>query len=101
MSPFFSCLIFNNEISCGLALRSQRRDCLIWHYYDDKNCNSNNDGCRDAGYDDGQNGPFSQPTYDHCGDEEDGNLAYYNGFIDGCMSVEGNRRDICESATDS
>jgi hypothetical protein len=60
-----------------------------------------NDSCRNAGYNDGQNGPFSQPTYDHCGDEEDGADAYYDGFIDGCMSVEGNTRDVCESATDS
>jgi hypothetical protein len=60
-----------------------------------------NDSCRDAGYDDGRNGPFSQGTYDHCGDEEGGDDAYYNGFIDGCMSVEGNTKDVCESATDS
>ena len=59
------------------------------------------DSCRNAGYDDGQNGPFSEPTYDHCGDEKGGDDAYYNGFIDGCMSVEGNTRDVCESATDS
>ena len=26
---------------------------------------------------------------------------YYNGFIDGCMSVEGNTQDVCESATDA
>lgn len=59
------------------------------------------DSCRNAGYDDGQNGPFSEPTYDHCGDEKGGDDAYYNGFIDGCMSVEGNTRDVCESATDA
>jgi hypothetical protein len=60
-----------------------------------------NDSCGDAGYDDGRDGPFSQGTYDHCGDEVGGDDAYYNGFIDGCMSVEGNTRDVCESATDS
>jgi hypothetical protein len=26
-----------------------------------------NDSCYNTGYEDGQNGPFSQPTYDHCG----------------------------------
>ena len=59
-----------------------------------------NDGCRDAGYEHGQNGPFSVDTYDHCGDEKGGDDAYYKGFIDGCMSVEGNTKDVCESATD-
>ena len=59
-----------------------------------------NDSCRDAGYDDGQNGPFSEDTHDHCGDEVGGDDAYYEGFIDGCMSVEGNTKDVCESATD-
>ena len=27
--------------------------------------------------------------------------AYYEGFIEGCMSVEGNTRDVCELATDA
>jgi hypothetical protein len=27
--------------------------------------------------------------------------AYYEGFIDGCTSVEGNTREVCESATDA
>ena len=58
------------------------------------------DSCRAAGYDDGQNGPFSQGTRDHCGEEEGGDDAYYKGFIDGCKSVESNTRDVCESATD-
>ena len=59
-----------------------------------------NDSCRDAGYEQGQNGPFSVDTYDHCGDENGGDDAYYKGFIDGCMSVEDNTKDVCESATD-
>ena len=59
-----------------------------------------NDSCRDAGYNDGQNGPFSQPTYDHCGDEEGGDDAYFNGFINGCIDA-GNTRDVCEQATDA
>jgi hypothetical protein len=41
----------------------------------------------------------SQSTYDHCGDESGGADAYYEGFINGFMAVEGNTRDICESAT--
>jgi hypothetical protein len=59
-----------------------------------------NDNCRDAGFSDGQNGPFNGETYDHCGDEATGDKAYLDGFIDGCMSVESNTRDVCESATD-
>jgi hypothetical protein len=60
-----------------------------------------NDSCYDAGYDDGQNNPFNHDTYDHCADEEGGDQAYYDGFIDGCKSVEGNTRVVCESATDA
>jgi hypothetical protein len=60
-----------------------------------------NDSCYDSGYRDGQNGPFSEGTYDHCGDQTEGDKAYYDGFIDGCISVEGNTRDVCESATDA
>jgi hypothetical protein len=59
-----------------------------------------NDNCRDAGYEDGQNGPFNQPTYDHCGDEEGGDVSYYKGFIEGCMDAD-NTRDVCESTTDA
>ena len=36
----------------------------------------------------------------HCGDEATGDKAYLDGFVDGCMSIEGNTRDVCESATD-
>jgi hypothetical protein len=61
----------------------------------------NAESCYDAGFDDGEKGPFNEATWDHCGDEEGGDDAYYDGFIDGCMSVEGNTRDVCESATDA
>jgi len=60
-----------------------------------------NDSCYDAGFEDGQDEPFSQTTYEHCRDEQGGAEAYYDGFIDGCMSVEGNTRDVCESETDA
>lgn len=56
--------------------------------------------CYDSGFRDGQDRPFSQGTYDHCG-EGNGDDDYYEGFIDGCMSVQGNTRDVCESATDA
>jgi hypothetical protein len=59
-----------------------------------------NDSCRDTGFNDGQNGPFNSGTYDLCGDEANGDKEYYDGFMDGCMSVEGNTRDVCVSATD-
>ena len=52
----------------------------------------------DTGFNDGQDGPFKGGTYGHCGNEANGDEAYYDGFIDGCMSVQGNTRDVCESA---
>jgi hypothetical protein len=60
--------------------------------------NASGDGevsCYDRGYIDGEDHPFNQGTYDRCGDE------YYQGFLQGCMSVEGNSKDTCESATDA
>ena len=50
--------------------------------------------CYDRGVVDGEDHPFSQSTFDKCGDD------YYQGFIQGCMSVEGNSKDTCESSTD-
>ena len=59
------------------------------------NASSENEvSCYDRGFIDGEDHPFSQNTYDKCGDE------YYQGFIAGCMSIEGNSRDTCESSTD-
>ena len=51
--------------------------------------------CEGDGLYDGKNNPFSQELYEMCGD------TYYDSFIEGCMSVEGNTRDECEQATDS
>ena len=42
----------------------------------------------------------SERTYEHC-EEGNGDDDYYNGFIDRCMSIEGNTRGMCESATDA
>ena len=57
--------------------------------------NSNGEvSCYDRGIIDGKDHPFSQRSYETCGDD------YYKGFLEGCVSVEGNDRDICESATD-
>jgi hypothetical protein len=63
----------------------------------------NSSACYDAGHDDGRNGEFeSEAFYDNCGSTTDiEDNKYYEGFIDGCMSVEGNTRDVCESATDA
>jgi hypothetical protein len=54
----------------------------------------NEDGCYDSGISDGQDQPFDQIKFDECGG------TYYNGFISGCMSVQGNDLEICEMATD-
>ena len=51
--------------------------------------------CEGDGLYDGKNNPFSQELYDMCGE------TYYDAFIDGCMSVEDNTRDDCESVTDA
>jgi hypothetical protein len=65
------------------------------------NNGSSEGGCYNVGYDDGQNGSFSEDAFqDNCG-PLNGDNRYYQGFIDGCMSVEGNTRDVCESATDA
>lgn len=57
---------------------------------------SNNEvSCYEKGLIDGEDHPFNQLTHDSCGDE------YYQGFIEGCMTVEGNDIDVCESATDA
>jgi hypothetical protein len=56
--------------------------------------------CEADGYEAGLDGPFSQELYEMC-EEVGGADAYYQGFIEGCMSVEGNTRDVCRSATDA
>ena len=61
---------------------------------------SGDSSCYNSGFNDGQ---MAHLVNQHgiCGDEEGGDDAYYAGFIDGCISVEGNTRDVCESATDA
>ena len=51
--------------------------------------------CYDRGFVDGEDHPFNQGTFDKCGDD------YYQGFLAGCISVNGNSADDCESATDA
>jgi hypothetical protein len=51
--------------------------------------------CYEKGFRDGEEYPFDHNTYDDCGDD------YYRGFIEGCMSVEGNTGETCELATDA
>ncbi|MGA9935661.1 MAG: hypothetical protein WBL44_00485 [Nitrososphaeraceae archaeon] len=53
--------------------------------------------CYNEGYDDGQNHPFNQRTYEECGDI---GFHYENAFIEGCMPIEGNAKETCESFTD-
>jgi hypothetical protein len=57
--------------------------------------------CYDAGYADGRDFPFDGGANDLCRQfpDDQGN-PYYRGFIDGCMSVEGDTMDVCESAPD-
>jgi hypothetical protein len=61
----------------------------------------NTQDCYDAGYKDGRDSPFDGGANDICRQftDDQGN-PYYSGFIYGCMSVQGNTMDGCESATD-
>jgi hypothetical protein len=61
----------------------------------DASSNREDVSCYERGIIDGEDHPFNQRTYETCGDD------YYQGFLQGCMSVEGNDRDICEYATDA
>jgi hypothetical protein len=57
--------------------------------------------CYDAGYSNGQNAPFIVTTFQECDTESkfvDGQNQYQEGFLDGCLSIEGNTREICETA---
>ncbi len=58
------------------------------------NTNNGRD-CFEIGIADGENHPLNQETFSECEDK------YYNGFIKGCLSVEGNTIDVCESAIDA
>jgi hypothetical protein len=53
--------------------------------------------CWHDGYIDGQDHPFDHDRNEECKDK--GNQ-YYEAFIQGCKSVEGNTEEICETATD-
>ena len=48
--------------------------------------------CYERGFRDGEEHPFDQYTYGDCGND------CYRGFIDGCISVEGNTEEDCELA---
>jgi hypothetical protein len=61
--------------------------------HDDKRSGDGN--CYKKGVSDGKDNPFNSRTFEKCGHD------YYKGFIKGCTSVEGNTKDVCESATDT
>jgi hypothetical protein len=56
---------------------------------------NNPDRCLQAGKDDGRDSGFSQKEFDTCGS------SYEHGFMKGCLSVDGNTRDVCNSAEDA
>jgi hypothetical protein len=47
------------------------------------------DDCFTAGYEDGRDHPFDHEKYEEC---KAAASSYYHGFINGCISVEGNAR---------
>jgi hypothetical protein len=56
----------------------------------------------DRGYKDGQDRPINKQIRDgESGDNEEYRSGYLDGFLDGCLSVEGNDEDICNSAMDA
>jgi hypothetical protein len=62
---------------------------------------SDAESCYDNGYRHGMDKPFEVNTNKMCERfSDDGKNPYYEGFIDGCKSVEGNTEEICENATD-
>ncbi len=56
---------------------------------------NNPDRCFQAGKDNGRDSGFSQSEFDTCGS------SYEHGFMKGCLSVDGNTRDVCNSAEDA
>jgi hypothetical protein len=56
---------------------------------------NNPDRCFQAGKDDGRDSGFSQSEFDTCGS------SYEHGFMKGCLSVDGNTRDVCNNAEDA
>lgn len=60
--------------------------------------------CYDLGYSQEQDKPFQRGNYDSCerfrSAYDDGKNPYYEGFIDGCISIKDNNEEICGSATD-
>jgi hypothetical protein len=57
--------------------------------------------CVDDGYEDGRNEPFDTDRHEEC--DVFGYLEvnpYYDAFINGCVSVEGNTQEICEGNID-
>jgi hypothetical protein len=65
--------------------------------------------CTEQGYEDGRNGPFDHSEFKKCEalsssiepELEGESSTYYEAFIEGCLSVEGNTEEVCESATDA
>jgi hypothetical protein len=56
---------------------------------------NNPNRCYQAGKDDGRDSQFSQTEFGTCGSP------YEHGFMKGCLSVDGNTREVCNSAEDA
>jgi hypothetical protein len=56
---------------------------------------SNPDRCFQAGKDDGRDSQFSPTEFGTCGS------SYEQGFMKGCLSVDGNTRDVCNNSEDA
>jgi len=64
------------------------------------NEDSYNDGC-EKGYENGLDHPIDREIREgNSGHGQQYREVYLNGFVDGCLAVEGNDTDICNSAMD-
>ena len=69
--------------------------------YAEDDGNSYSDGY-DRGYEVGQDNPINEQIRSgESGHSEEYVNGYLQGFLDGCLSVEGNDEDICNSAMDA
>jgi hypothetical protein len=55
-------------------------------------------GCGGGGKQDGGFLQFNTMTYEDCGNNADGDKAYYDGFVEGCMGIDDtNTKELCQA----
>ena len=83
----------------AMSMKLPERIYLLAYAQDDRDSYSAE---YDRGYKDGQNHPINEQIRDgESGHNEDYRNGYLDGLLDGCLSVEANDEDICNSAVDA